>query len=110
MRFLPPSAACAAFALAAALCAAAPVWPAEAAAPQRRYDPNIELPDSDGRNLVLRSCTMCHELRGLAAYKGYWGLKQWKQMVEDMVKNGAVLSPAEQDIVAAYLTRHFGPS
>lgn len=75
----------------------------------KHFDPNIDLPDSDGRELVLRACTKCHELGGLAAYKGYWGLAQWKAMVEGMVKNGAVLQPDEQDIVAAYLTRHFGP-
>jgi hypothetical protein len=77
---------------------------------RKHYDPNIELPQSEGRELILRACTMCHELAGLAGYKGYWGLPQWKEMVTDMVKHGAVLSPAEQDIVAAYLTRHFGPS
>ncbi|MDR2214007.1 MAG: hypothetical protein LBE21_10340, partial [Pseudomonadales bacterium] len=60
---------------------------------RKRYDPNIELPESEGRTLVLRACTMCHELGGLAAYKGYWGLPQWSEMVTGMVKNGAVLSP-----------------
>ena len=75
----------------------------------KRFDPNIDLPESSGRELVLRACTRCHELGGLSAYKGYWGLPQWKAMVEDMVKNGAVLQPAEQNIVAEYLTRHFGP-
>jgi hypothetical protein len=76
----------------------------------RHFDPNIDLPESSGRELVLRACTRCHELGGLSAYKGYWGRPQWKAMVEDMVKNGAVLLPAEQDVVADYLTRHFGPN
>ena len=75
----------------------------------KHFDPNIELPESSGRELVLRACTRCHELGGLSAYKDYWRFPQWKAMVEDMVKNGAVLLPAEQDIVAEYLARHFGP-
>jgi hypothetical protein len=75
---------------------------------RKRYDPNIELPQSEGRELILRACTMCHELGGLAGYKGYWGLPQWKEMVTDMVKHGAVLSSAEQEIAATYLARHFG--
>jgi hypothetical protein len=79
------------------------------AMPAKHFDPNIDLPESSGRELVLRACTKCHELGGLSAYKGYWGLPQWKAMVEGMVKNGAVLLPAEQDAVAEYLTRHFGP-
>jgi hypothetical protein len=78
-------------------------------AARKRYAPNIELPPSEGRELVLRACTLCHELGGLAGYKGYWGLTQWQAMVAGMVKNGAVLSPLEQEQVAAYLTRHFGP-
>ncbi|MDR0780970.1 MAG: hypothetical protein LBF16_09810 [Pseudomonadales bacterium] len=79
-------------------------------AARKAYDPHIELPQSEGRELVLRACTLCHELRGLAGYRGYWGLPQWQEMVTDMVKHGAVLTPAEQELVAAYLTRHFGPS
>lgn len=75
----------------------------------RRYDPNIDLPESEGRELVLRACVKCHELGGLDAYRGYWGLAQWREMVVGMVKNGAELLPAEQEVVAAYLTRHFGP-
>ncbi len=76
----------------------------------KHFDPNIDLPESSGRELVLRACTKCHELGGLSAYKGYWGLPQWKAMVEGMVKNGAELQPAEQNVVAEYLTRHFGPN
>lgn len=78
------------------------------AAEPKRFNPNIELPESEGKELVLRSCTQCHELAGLSSYRGYWGRPQWKEMVVGMVKNGAVLLPQEQDIVTDYLTRHFG--
>jgi hypothetical protein len=76
---------------------------------ERRFDPNIDLPRSEGLELVLRACTKCHDLGGLDAYKGYWNRVQWKEMVVAMVKNGAELLPAEQEVVADYLTRHFGP-
>ncbi len=75
-----------------------------------RFDPAIELPDDSGKALVLAACTRCHELRGLAAYQGYWGKPQWTAMVETMVKNGAVLTPSQIDEVADYLARHFGKS
>jgi hypothetical protein len=75
----------------------------------KHFDPNIELPQSKGRDLVLRACTRCHELGGLSAYEDYWRFPQWKAMVENMVKNGAVLLPDEQDVVAEYLARHFSP-
>lgn len=79
------------------------------AAEPKHYNPNIELPESPGKALVLRSCTQCHELAGLAAYKGYWNRDKWKELVVGMVKHGAALKPAEQDTVTDYLTRHFGP-
>lgn len=75
----------------------------------RQFAPNVDLPDSEGRDLVLRACTKCHELGGLSAYRGYWDRAQWKEMVIGMVKNGAELKTAEQEIVTDYLTRHFGP-
>lgn len=75
----------------------------------QRFNPNIDLPQSEGLDLVLRACTKCHELGGLSAYKGYWNRDQWKEMVVGMVKNGAELLPEEQEVVADYLTRHFGP-
>jgi len=81
----------------------------EEAASDKRYNPNIDLPQSEGRELVLRACVKCHELGGLDAYRGYWNLEQWREMVVGMVKNGAELLPPEQEVVAAYLTRHFGP-
>ena len=75
----------------------------------KHFNPNIELPESKGRDLVLRACTRCHELGGLSAYEDYWRFPEWKAMVENMVKNGAVLLPDEQDLVAEYLARHFSP-
>ncbi|HTR01486.1 MAG TPA: hypothetical protein VMH83_15920 [Candidatus Acidoferrum sp.] len=96
--------------LVAVLCAhGAPLLAADEAQAPHRYNPNIELPDSDGKALVLRSCTQCHELAGLAAYKGYWNRAKWKELVVGMVKHGAVLQPAEQDMVTDYLTKNFGP-
>lgn len=75
-----------------------------------RFDPAIELPDDNGKALILAACTRCHELRGLAAYRGYWAKPQWTAMVESMVKNGAVLTPSQIDEAAEYLARHFGKS
>jgi hypothetical protein len=107
IRFSPVWLAMAAgFWLAAAACQAADIGTSGAV---RRFDPNIDLPQSSGVELVLRACTGCHELGGLSAYKGYWNRDQWMEMVVGMVKNGAELLPQEQELVADYLTRHFGP-
>src|SRR5688500_13020141 len=84
--------------------------PADDAAPaQQRFDPVIELPEGEGKQLVLAACTRCHTLEGLQSYKGYWGKAQWFDMVESMVKNGALLDPGQVQKVTDYLTANFGP-
>lgn len=74
------------------------------------HPPGIDLPEGQGRDLVLAACTRCHDLKGLAAYKGYWNLPRWRSMVETMVENGAVLDSKQVSLVAAYLAEHFGPT
>lgn len=75
---------------------------------QQRFDPMIELPDGEGRQYVLAACTRCHTLEGLPSYKAYWGRAQWFEMVESMVKNGAVLDSRQMQIVTDYLATNFG--
>jgi hypothetical protein len=76
---------------------------------QQRFDPVIELPEGEGKQLVLAACTRCHTLEGLQSYKGYWGRTQWFDMVQSMVKNGAVLDSGQVQKVTDYLTANFGP-
>lgn len=83
---------------------------AAAAEPGKRFDPVIELPDGAGKQEVLAACTRCHTLEGLEAYKSYWGRPQWLEMVESMVKNGAVLNRDQVQKVTDYLTANFGPA
>jgi hypothetical protein len=81
----------------------------QAAEPEVNYfAPGIDLPDDEGKALILRSCTGCHTLEGVPAYRKYWGFDRWLPMVENMVKHGSVLSAQESIIVARYLGRHFG--
>lgn len=80
------------------------------ASPPTRYAPNIELPEGTGKALVERACTQCHDLAGLAAYKGYWGRDRWDAMVATMIEHGAALDQAQKDVVVAYLTEFFGPA
>ncbi len=74
----------------------------------RSYPPGIELPEGEGRVLLLAACTRCHDLKGLPAYRGYWDDTRWRSMVETMVKNGAPLDAQQTGVLAAYLARHFG--
>jgi hypothetical protein len=79
-----------------------------AAEEQKSYAPGIELPEGEGKVLLLAACTRCHDLKGLPAYRGYWDTARWRSMVESMTKNGAALSPQQTNVLAEYLARHFG--
>ncbi|HYR84049.1 MAG TPA: c-type cytochrome [Terriglobia bacterium] len=69
----------------------------------------IELPDGDGKIILERSCTTCHDLGTLALFKGYYTEELWRDLIQDMVKVGAQLKGDEITIVAQYLAKYFGP-
>lgn len=79
-----------------------------AEAPPGGFPPGIELPQGTGRELVLRACTGCHDLKGVPAYKGYWTQTQWLAMIQTMITHGAKLDTVEAQQAAAYLAAHFG--
>lgn len=72
------------------------------------YEPGIELPQAEGRELILRACTSCHTLEGVPAYQKYWGFERWLPMVENMVEHGAKLNAEEKIVVTRYLAKYFG--
>ena len=76
---------------------------------QGPFPPGIDLPEDQGRDLLVNACTRCHDLKGLSAYSLYWNRQRWMNMVETMVSNGAPLTRPQMEIVADYLGRYFGP-
>lgn len=72
------------------------------------YEPGIELPAGEGRELILKACTRCHNLEGVPAYRKYWGFERWLPMVDNMVKHGAPLNEEEKITVTRYLAKFYG--
>ena len=68
-----------------------------------------ELPEGEGKVILLRACTACHDLGGLKLFKGYYTEELWRELVVDMVKVGAQVKEDEITILAKYLAEHFGP-
>ncbi len=64
------------------------------------------LPDEPGKELILRSCTMCHSAAQIV-YKPR-APEDWTDLIGRMVDRGAALTPEEQDAVYAYLVKNFG--
>ena len=75
---------------------------------QKPHPPGIELPEGEGRALLLAACTRCHDLKGLPAYRGYWDRVRWRAMIDTMIKNGAPLNTQQALVLAEYLAQHFG--
>lgn len=84
-------------------------WAAEDADAPESFAPGIDLPGGEGKAELESACTQCHDLKGLPAYKGYWGRERWQAMVNTMVENGAKLDERGKERVVEYLTVHFGP-
>jgi len=65
------------------------------------------LPDAPGKDVLLNTCTMCHQLdRVLFAPRS---ADEWEETLFAMLNEGAPLSEAEFNRVHAYLATYFGP-
>jgi hypothetical protein len=70
--------------------------------------PEDELPDGAGKKILLRACTTCHDLDEVVKFKGYYTLKQWRDIVVTMKEYGASLDDGEVDVLAEYLAGAIG--
>jgi hypothetical protein len=77
-------------------------------AQQDKQEPGVELPEGEGRSILLRACTTCHDLGGLKNFKDFYTEERWRELVIDMVRVGAEVKEDEIPILAGYLAKHFG--
>ena len=90
---------------ASAALAVAIAWSSSA---PRAAAPGDELPDGPGKKVLLRACTMCHDLDEVTKFKGYYTRAQWKDIVVTMREYGATLDDAELEPLAEYLFAALG--
>ena len=74
----------------------------------RGADPNEMLPEDAAKPLVVRTCTSCHQAAQVIAK--HRTAEEWDEMVGKMVDRGAQANETEQQQIADYLTRYFGPA
>ena len=65
-----------------------------------------DLPDGDGKDLVVRMCSDCHGLIDVVSRRETE--KEWLGIISDMVALGVEGTDEEQRIAAAYLGKYFG--
>jgi competence protein ComEA len=78
------------------------------AAAARPAAPDDELPDGEGKKILLASCTSCHDLTEVTKFRGYYDKKQWRDIVVTMKEYGAPIETKQIDILADYLVQHLG--
>ena len=62
---------------------------------------------AQGAALVQERCSVCHTLDRVLASKRTEA--QWRTVVEQMIRNGARLTPEEKEIVIKYLAATYHP-
>jgi cytochrome c5 len=63
------------------------------------------LPDGPGKDIVLNTCTMCHDLKRIKF--GRRSSEEWEETLNSMLNEGAPLSDRDFPIVHQYLSRNF---
>ncbi|HEY7185614.1 MAG TPA: cytochrome c [Vicinamibacterales bacterium] len=74
----------------------------------RAMGPEDDLPDGEGKKILLGSCTSCHELSEVTKFRGYYDRKQWRDIVVTMMEYGARVDEKQIDVLADYLAANLG--
>src|SRR5579871_6292544 len=66
-----------------------------------------QLPDGDAKEIVQSACIICHSLDRV--FNANFGPKDWDNVVDMMLNNGAPVSRAKIPALKEYLTKSFPP-
>jgi hypothetical protein len=69
---------------------------------------DTDLPDGEGRKILLAACTACHELTEVTKLRGYYTRAQWRDVVVTMKEYGAAIDEKQVDVLTDYLAQHLG--
>ena len=64
------------------------------------------VPEGPGRQILLNTCTMCHNLQRIK--NGRRSPEEWEETLLAMLNEGAPVSDEQLPVIHAYLSRHFG--
>jgi cytochrome c5 len=67
-----------------------------------------ELPEGRGKEILMASCTSCHDLREVTKFRGYYSRAQWRDIVVTMVEYGAGVEEKDVEVLSDYLEQHLG--
>ena len=64
------------------------------------------VPDGPGKQILLNTCTMCHNLQRIK--NGRRSAEEWEETLLAMLNEGAPVSDEQFPVIHDYLSRHFG--
>src|SRR5437762_1737174 len=65
------------------------------------------LPEGEGKAILLNTCTICHDLQRVRTRRAT--PEGWKELLDEMIFEGAPLSDENIPILLVYLARNFRP-
>jgi competence ComEA-like helix-hairpin-helix protein len=66
-----------------------------------------DLPEGKGKDVVTDTCTECHTLSRVKAQR--LDEEGWKNILREMIENGASIQPDDRATILSYLTKNLGP-
>jgi len=66
-----------------------------------------QLPEGEGKKILESVCTVCHSLKEVTKFKGFYSRENWRDILQTMVADGAPLKDADAPILIDYLTKTF---
>jgi hypothetical protein len=66
-----------------------------------------DLPEGKGKDVVTDTCTECHSLSRVKAQR--LDEEGWKNILREMIENGASIEPDDRATILSYLTKNLGP-
>jgi competence protein ComEA len=70
--------------------------------------PGDEMPEGEGRKILMASCTSCHDLSEVTKLRGFYTRAQWRDVVVTMKEYGAAVDEKQVDVLADYLAQNLG--
>jgi cytochrome c5 len=68
---------------------------------------STQLPDGEGKEILESACTVCHSLKEVTKFKGFYSRENWRDIIQTMIADGAVLKESEVPVLLDYLTTTF---
>ena len=67
-----------------------------------------DLPDGDGKTILLTACVSCHDLTEVTKLRGFYTRAQWRDVIVTMKEYGATIDEKQVDVLADYLGQNLG--